>query len=80
MIITYLIYGLTALFNLIIGLLPKWQVWPASVTNGLSYFVSSFASLNFLFPVDTIFSAIIFFIGFTSLLLIVKLIFRLFKF
>jgi uncharacterized membrane protein YkvA (DUF1232 family) len=59
--------------------LPTWQVWPANVLAGLNYVISTFATLNFLIPVDTILNCFIFFIGFTSVFLIVKLILKVFN-
>lgn len=45
-------------------LLPEWQVWPDSVFNGLEYFAQTFATLDFLIPVATVFSAFLFLVNF----------------
>lgn len=58
--------------------LPVWQPWPQSVLDGLGYFTKTLAGLNFLVPIDQLLLAGIFFIGFLSLFLIVKLTFRIF--
>lgn len=65
---------LSYFIRLICLFLPKWSVWPDVLLNGIHTFVSALASFNFIFPVDQLFSAIQFFIGFEVLMYISKLI------
>lgn len=64
---------------MIIFLFPTWTIWPDSVINGISYIFSVVAKLNFLFPIDTCFICLAFFldfIGYFITYLIVKKIFN----
>ena len=49
-------------------------VWPDVFLNGIHSFVSALASFNFIFPVDQLFLAIQFFIGFEVLMYTAKMI------
>lgn len=66
--------------QLIAYILPTWTLWPADVLAGLNYFCGSLAKLNFLFPVDTLFTCILFFINFEVLYFGAKILMKLFNF
>jgi len=48
--------------------LPTWEVWPQVLLDGINYFFASFASLNVLIPIGTIFSALLFLVQFSAVL------------
>jgi len=64
MISDLFLYTVGALINLAQFLLPTWQVWPSGVTDGLTFFAQKMSIFNFILPMDTLMSAIIFFISF----------------
>jgi len=59
-----------------IGLLPKWQIWPQQVYDGIFYFTSILMKINFLFPIDTLLVCIVFFCKFFTYYLIFRIIMR----
>ncbi len=54
------------LIDAVCFLLPQWQIWPDDLLNGIGYFCGCLAKLNFIFPIDTLFTVIIFVIIFES--------------
>lgn len=78
MIPTLLLRLIKIFLDFVSSHLPTWQPWPQSVLDGLGYFTKTMSGFNFLFPVDQLLNAAIFFIGFLTLFLVVKLIFRIF--
>lgn len=80
MITTLLILLANFILSFISFILPTWQIWPTAIFDGLHYFCVQIAKFNFLFPVDTLFSAIIFFIGFEVLYFTAKLTMKIFNF
>lgn len=70
------LYLLALMINIISALLPAFDVWPSSVTDGLAYFTLALSKFNFILPVDTLFSAITFFVWFETAYLGIKLIFK----
>lgn len=74
MIIDILIKILSSFFSLIHYILPNWQIWPDVVLNSLRVFASSLARFDFIFPIKSLFDAIIFYIGFEISYYTVKLI------
>lgn len=79
MIITFTLLTLHLILVFFTGNLPTWQIWPDSVLNGLYFFSSTLAQFNFIFPVDVLFQALIFFIIFFSLLLPIKILLKIFN-
>lgn len=69
-----LVLGALALFiEFIVLFLPVWSVWPAEFLTGLTYFFKLIANINFIIPVDTLFSCITFFMYFLTLYFIAKI-------
>jgi hypothetical protein len=80
MIFTILFYILTLILQTVIIILPTWNVWPASLLDGITYFSSAIGTLNFIFPVDTLFAVILFIINFEALYFLSKLIMKIFNY
>jgi len=80
MIISILLYLLSLFIDLMTAILPTWTVWPASLIQGLEYFCSSLAKLNFILPIDSLFAVILFLVNFFVLYLTAKLIMKVFNF
>lgn len=80
MITTLLLYLLSILLSVIVFLLPSWSVWPDELLTGLSYFLSCLAEVNYIFPIDTLFTVLIFIINFEVLYFTAKLIMKLFNY
>jgi hypothetical protein len=64
MITNILLYIFSEIIHIFAQILPTWQVWPTALTDGLTYFFQQLAFLDFLFPIDTLFTVILFFITF----------------
>jgi hypothetical protein len=77
MIADIFLYIIGQLIHFVAGILPTWTVWPASLLDGLSYFCSSMAKLNFLIPIDSIFAVILFMVNFEVAWLGAKLLLKL---
>jgi len=84
MIITFLLYLLSFIFFTIFSIANSiasgWSVWPDSLLSGLTYFFSQLMIFNFLFPIDTLFTVILFIINFEVIYLGVKILLKLFNF
>jgi len=80
MITNILILVLTYFLKAVCFLLPTWQIWPDSLLTGLNYFFSSIAKFNFLFPIDTLFQVLIFFISFEALYFSAKIVMKIVNF
>jgi hypothetical protein len=65
---------------MIIFLLPTWTLWPNSVLNAFQMFATDMAKLNFIFPIDTFFTCIVFFINFEIFYFGAKIITKIFNF
>jgi hypothetical protein len=63
----------TWIFSAIANVLPTWQVWPQAFLNGLSYFATTFKSLNFVLPIAGWFDAFLFLIGFCAVWIPLKI-------
>ncbi len=78
MIADLFFYIIAFLINIISFILPAWHIWPATFTNGIYYTVSTMKDFNIIFPIDTMFSCILFFINFLVLfataLIIIKVV------
>lgn len=70
---------MTLIFQISDSISAGWSVWPSGVLNGLTYFFQQMMMFNFLFPVDTLFSVIIFIINFEVIYLGVKVLLKLFN-
>jgi hypothetical protein len=55
-------------------LLPTWTLWPTVVLDSLTYMAQSMAKLNFIFPIDTLFTILSFLINYFVLYAIAKII------
>jgi hypothetical protein len=80
MIFTFLFYILSLFLGNIVIILPTWTLWPNSLLTGITYFASSMAKLNFIFPIDSLFSVILFIINFEVLYFLAKLIMKIFNY
>jgi hypothetical protein len=80
MILTFIFYILAILIGTVSIVLPTWQIWPQVFLDGLAYFFSHLASLNFLFPVDTLLTVLLFWLSFEVLYFTAKLIMKVFNF
>jgi hypothetical protein len=60
--------------------LPTWAVWPEALTSGLEYIFSSMALINFIFPIDTLFSVILFIVYFETTFYMVKIFLMIFNY
>jgi hypothetical protein len=65
---------------MVVFILPTWSIWPASLLTGLTYFFTAVAKFNFIFPIDTLFTVILFIINFEVLYLTAKLIMKVFNY
>lgn len=66
MISTIVLTIINWFLKILVLLLPTYQVWPQAVIDGITYVAQSFKLLNFIFPIDTLFSVCIFLIGFEA--------------
>jgi hypothetical protein len=80
MITDIIIFIISSFINLITTILPAWQIWPADFLNGVSYIFGQLAGFNFIFPIDTLFDVIIFFISFEVAYMTAKLIIKVLNF
>jgi hypothetical protein len=80
MIFTWILYLFALIIKAIAAILPVWSLWPASLLDGINYFFQNLASFNFIFPIDALFSVIIFLIQFEALYFTAKLIMKVFNF
>jgi len=80
MIITGLLYILTFFISIIVLLSPTFTPWPADLLTGLEYFFYSLAKLNFIFPIDSLFSVLLFIIYFEVIYFTAKIILKVFNF
>lgn len=80
MIVSAFIYLISGFLGIIVFILPTWTVWPTTLLTGLTYFFSSLAKLNFLFPIDSLFTVILFLINFEVLFFTSKLIMKIFNY
>lgn len=76
MIITLFLFLISYVLNFLCIILPTWQIWPQALLDGLTYFFQQIAVFNFLFPIDTLFSAIILFLYFEAGFFTAKLILK----
>ena len=71
---------MTLMFTISDSIASGWTVWPASLLNGLTYFFQQLMIFNFLFPIDTLLSVIVFIINFEVVYFGVKLLLKLFNY
>ena len=74
------IYILTLFIGVIMALLPSWSIYPADLLTGLEYFATSLAKLNFIFPIDSLFTVLLFIIDFEILYFTAKIIMKVFNY
>jgi hypothetical protein len=74
MIFTLIIYLFSFFISALVAMLPGWSLWPDILLTGVSYFCSCLAHFNFIFPVDTLFSVLLFLINFEILYFTSKLV------
>ena len=74
MVTDILITTFTWILNGIVFILPQWTIYPQAFTDGLQYFFTSLVKFNFFFPIDTLLTALIFFVHFEVLYYTAKLI------
>jgi len=73
--------GLISLFiNTTTYILPTWTLWPDDLLTGITYFAGSIGKLNFLLPIDTFFTVILFLINFEVLYFTAKFILKIFNY
>lgn len=68
-----LFYLIMKIFEAVAFILPSWTVWPQVLTDGLTYIFQSFAKLNFILPIDTFLTALLFIIHFETLYFTAKI-------
>lgn len=80
MILTFLFYILSIFLKTVAVILPEWSIWPEAVTDGFTYIFSSLAKINILFPIDDLFTIILFLITFEVAFYTTKIIVMAFNF
>lgn len=80
MILTLLLYLVSFLIAGIVFLLPSWTIWPEAFLTGITYFLNCLATINFIFPIDSLFTVILFLINFEVLYFSAKLVIKFFNF
>lgn len=80
MITDLLIFIFRIVIDAIVFVLPTWTIWPPDLLNGVAYFAGSLAKINFIFPIDTLFTIIIFIINFEVLYLTAKIVMKAFNY
>ena len=80
MIVDVLLIIVSWFIRVLVFILPAWSPWPQDLLDGLTYFFSSLAKLNFLFPIDTLFTIILFVINFEVLYFGAKLLTKVINF
>jgi len=80
MIVTLLLYVLTMFLNMVTVILPSWEVWPTALLDGLTYFLSLLGKLNFILPMDTFMSVLLFLVTFETVYFGTKIIMKVFNF
>jgi hypothetical protein len=79
-IILYLIsLVLTLMFTISDAISSGWSVWPSSVLDGITYLLQQLMVFNFLFPIDTLFTVMVFILNFEAIYLSVKVLLKLFN-
>lgn len=80
MITTFILTIIYYWIVIICLILPTFQIWPKELLTGLSYFFSKLAELNYIFPIETFFQVLLFFITFETLFFTAKLIMKIFNY
>ena len=80
MITNILLYIFASLITLVCWILPKWQIWPSDVLDGITYFFQQLAVFNFIFPIDTVFNVLTFLIYFEVAYFTAKLVMKFFNY
>lgn len=75
MIIEILMAVFGYFFKLIAWIAPKWNIWPRSIIDGFDYFGHILSKLNIIFPIDTLFLCINWFINFLVVYYSIRLVF-----
>lgn len=57
-----------------------WTIWPENVLDGLTYFFTVLMKFNFLFPVDTLLTALIFLLNFEVIYISVRFLMKVVSF
>jgi hypothetical protein len=79
MVIDFLLIFLYAILGGLAYWLPHFSIWPTSILNAIAYLVNKLAIINFIFPIDTLFYCINFFIQFLVLYYGAKLLVSIFN-
>lgn len=64
MITNIFLYVVSQIVHILAQILPTWQVWPAELTSGITYFFTQIYIFNFIFPIDTFMQVFSFLITF----------------
>lgn len=64
MITDIIIAILSWVLNGIVYFLPKWSIFPPEFLDGLKYFFQTIGGLNIIFPIDKLFSVLLFLLSF----------------
>jgi hypothetical protein len=70
---------MTMIFQISDSISSGWSIWPSGVLNGITYFFQQLMMFNFLFPIDTLFTVIVFVINFEIIYLGIKVLLKLFN-
>lgn len=64
MITDLLIYAAALVLKVFATILPNFQLWPDTLITGLNYLSDKVMNLNFIFPIDTLYTAIRFYVAY----------------
>jgi hypothetical protein len=64
MLFDALFFILGSVLSIVAAIAPTWIIWPQTFLDGVTYFSTAIAKLNFILPVDTFFSCVNFLAGF----------------
>lgn len=76
MITNLLLMFFQAIIGFIVWVLPKWSIYPQAFTDGLQYFFTSLGRFNFILPMDTLLTVLLFVINFEIIYYTAKIIIR----
>ncbi len=67
MIFDIIFFVIDLVLSVFTKILPSFSVWPDSVLNSIEFMVNSLSIVNFILPIDVLFSAIVFFVYFETI-------------
>lgn len=73
MIFTIIFYIIGVLLLILSSLLPIWNIYPAAITDAFEYLGGSLATINYIFDVYTLVSALVLILQFEALYMTTKI-------